>query len=81
MIDVKYCNWEFEYFDKNKWLVKRDCENKQFTLTRCGGKNWDAYRASLQPTRQGQPRNAPCPVCSNTVNAVNPGDDGETWRK
>lgn len=60
-------------------------ENATILLTRGGGRNWDAYRASLQPQRQTrypEPRpGAQCPGCGKQVNGVNPYDDGETWRR
>lgn len=58
-------------------------EKVTITLTRSGGRNWEAYRASLQPQRQTmypQPRlGAQCPNCGKQVNGVNPYDNGETW--
>jgi hypothetical protein len=60
-------------------------EKVTLILSRDSGKNWYAYKASLQPqvqTRDPQPRpSAQCPKCGKQVNGVNPYDDGETWRK
>ena len=60
-------------------------ERVTITLSRSGGRNWDAYKASLQPqtqTRYPEPlMSAKCPNCHKQVNGVNPYDNGETWRK
>lgn len=81
MSDVEWCNWSFdEFLSKGKWLVKRDCSDV-ITLTRGGGKNWRAYRKSLQPHAQGTTPHAKCPNCDKEINGVNPHDDGQTWRK
>ena len=85
--DVEYCNWTFLEClkPKQKWLIYRDCEDKPTTLSRSGGKNWTAYKASLQPQIQLRyPYIRPgseCPNCGKGVNGVDPGDDGQTWRK
>jgi hypothetical protein len=81
--EIEYCNWEFEYADKNKWLVKRDCCDEEILLTRGGSRNWKAYQASLKPYPVGgYPDGASiCPNCGKYVNGVNPHDDGETWRE
>nr|DAR84143.1 MAG TPA: TFIIB zinc-binding [Caudoviricetes sp.] len=81
--EIEYCNWEFEYTDKNKWLVKRDCCDEEILLTRGDSRNWKAYEASLKPYPVGgYPDIASiCPNCGKYVNGVNPHDDGETWRE
>jgi hypothetical protein len=60
-------------------------EKVTLILSRDGGKNWAAYKASLQPQVQQRypyPRpGAQCPKCHKQVNGVNPYDDGETWRR
>lgn len=60
-------------------------ENVTMTLSRNGGRTWNAYKASLQPqVQQRYPYPIPgarCPHCGKQVNGVNPYDDGETWRK
>lgn len=80
---IEYCNWEFEYADKNKWLVKRDCCDEEILLVRGDSRNWKAYEASLKPySVGGYPDGASiCPNCGKYVNGVNPHDDGETWRE
>lgn len=53
-------------------------------LSRSGGRNWDAYKASLEPRHSiNHPPSASskCPGCGKYINGVNPYDDGETWRK
>lgn len=79
---VEYCNWSFEYLDKNKWLVERDCGD-EITLIRGGSRNWKAYEASLKPRYQNQLPldSSKCLNCLKYINGVNPYDDGETWRK
>lgn len=81
--EIEYCNWEFEYADKNKWLVKRDCCDEEILLTRGDSRNWKAYEASLKPYPVGGYPDAAsiCPNCGKYVNGVNPHDDGETWRQ
>lgn len=93
---VEYCNWTFwECITKyQKWAVGRDCDNNgdsgvsddvnMITITRDSPRqNWQAYKASLEPTYVGQPPRdtSKCPKCGKFVNGVNPYDDGETWRK
>jgi hypothetical protein len=84
---LEWCNWSFDECIKpsQRWLVKRDCDDTSITLSRNGGKNWNAYKKSLEPqiqTRYQQPKvGAECPKCRKQVNGVNPYDDGETWRK
>lgn len=58
-------------------------ENVTITLTRSGGRNWDAYEAALEPHATGSlpSDRSKCPQCSKYVNGVNPYGDGETWRK
>lgn len=48
-----------------------------------GSVAWEAYKASLEPRLTGEPPDprSKCPNCGKYVNAVNPYDDGETWRK
>lgn len=83
---IEYCNWSFdEFVDKGKWLIKRDCEDTLTVLNRGDGKDWKAYKASLQPQSQARYDyplpGAQCPNCQKEINGVNPYDDGETWRK
>ena len=84
--ELQYCNWSFDecLIPSNKWLVKRDCSD-EIELRRGDSRNWEAYKASLEPqvqTRYAQPRpEAQCPNCGKEINGVNPYDDGETWRK
>ena len=82
MSDFEYCNWSFNEClkPKEKWLVKRDC-SPEINLTRQSGKNWKAYSSSLQSRPVGHPPSGICPNCGKYVNGVNPGDDGETWRR
>lgn len=81
--EVQYCNWSFDecLVPSEKWLVSRDCDDK-IQLRRYGGKNWDAYKASLEPRQQFTPPSisSKCPKCKKYINGVNPYDDGETWR-
>lgn len=83
MFEVKteWCNWTFEECIKQnqKWLVSRDC-SEPITLSNSGGRNWKAYKLSLQPRYQDHPPLGMCPNCGKAVNGVNPSDDGETWR-
>lgn len=83
MRDSEYCNWEFRecLTPKNRWLLKRDCQNELETISRGSGKKWKAYELSLQPRYQGHPPLGICPDCRKYVNGVNPYDDGETWRR
>lgn len=71
-------------------LVERDGygpydfdEKITLTISRDGGKNWLAYKASLEPHGTGEPPSprSKCPNCGKYINGVNPYDDGETWRK
>ena len=33
--EVQWCNWSFdEFIHKNKWLVRRDCEDESMVLSR-----------------------------------------------
>ena len=50
---IEWCNWVFEYADKNKWMVKRDCCDDEILLVRGDSRNWKAYQASLKPYRVG----------------------------
>jgi len=79
---VEYCNWSFEecLVKSTKWLVVRDCDG-EITLASGDGRNWKAYKKSLEPRYQGEPQEAYCPNCHKEINGVNPYDDGETWRK
>lgn len=80
--DIQWCNWSFDecLTPNHSWLVHRDCSDA-ITLSRGSGKNWNAYKLSLQPHYQGQPPLGECPNCKKYVNGVNPYDNGETWRK
>lgn len=80
---IEWCNWVFEYADKNKWLVKRDCCDDEILLIRGDNKNWKAYQASLKPYCLGSYPDAAsmCPNCGKFVNGVNPYNDGETWMR
>ena len=42
---IEWCNWVFEYADKNKWLVKRDCCDDEILLVR--GDNTENRKAIL----------------------------------
>lgn len=80
---IEWCNWVFEYVDKNKWIVKRDCCDDEILLIRGDSKSWKAYQASLKPySVEGYPDIvSKCSNCGRFVNGVNPYDDGETWMK
>lgn len=80
---IEWCNWAFDYIDKDKWMVKRDCCDDEILLIRDDSKNWKAYRASLKPYPLGcyPDASSMCPNCGKFVNSVNPYDDGETWMK
>lgn len=80
----EWCNWSFDecLIPGQKWLVRRDCGD-EINLSRGDSRNWRAYKASLEPTRQFHPQqfNSKCPKCHKYINGVNPYDDGETWRQ
>ena len=79
---TEYCNWEFRecITPKQKWVLKRDCDDKETTITRESGVKWATYKASLQPSPVGSEPKGICHTCGKCVNGVNPSDDGETWR-
>lgn len=89
---LEYCNWTFweVITPYQKWGIGRDCkggdelENVTDTITRDDKKLWSPYKQSLEPQVQTfypEPRPAAnCPNCGRQINAVDPYDDGETWR-
>lgn len=81
--EPKYCNWEFLECLRphQKWVLKRDCDEKETTITRGSGIKWARYAMSLEPTFVGTEPKGICPTCRKFVNGVNPYDNGETWRK
>ncbi len=79
---IKYCNWTFiDFIEKDKWNIKRDCDNTPMILIRGDSRNWKAYKHSLDPYVRVPSQYSKCPNCGKYINGVNPYDDGETWRK
>jgi hypothetical protein len=79
----EYCNWEFRdcLTPKEKWVLKRDCDEDETTITRGSVNKWNAYKQSLEPILVGSEPRGVCPTCRKYINGVNPYDDGETWRR
>ncbi len=83
MSNLEWCNWEFRdcLTPKEKWVLKRDCDEEETTITRGSGVKWRRYEMSLQPTYVGSQPPSTCHTCGKYLNAVNTSDDGETWRR
>jgi len=51
--DIEYCNWEFRdcLTPNEKWVLKRDCDSEETTITRNDSTKWGRYKMSLESTR------------------------------